>query len=170
MYGFSNFISLISPHRQPTGIRTCVDSLIRVASQRSNQFGRRVRPVGEKLTGQMDCHTSFIDAAFLLPTNCEPNRNIKHLNNGNGEMELTITDPRQSLTITIPLLALFTKATVSESGCNMQFCSISVNYNRLLSINFWRIYKISNIWIDVCSENFIPKQTTKILSKISGIW
>ena len=40
----------------PTGIRTWVDSLLRVASQRSNQFGQRVRPADEKLADRLDCH------------------------------------------------------------------------------------------------------------------
>ena len=43
----------------PLVFRTWVDSLIRVASQRSNQFGQRVRPAGEKLAGWLDCHTSY---------------------------------------------------------------------------------------------------------------
>ena len=40
----------------PASIRTWVDSTLRVASQRSNQFGQRVRPTSERLAGQLDCH------------------------------------------------------------------------------------------------------------------
>ena len=40
----------------PAGFETWADSTLRVASQRSNQFGQRVRPAGEKLAGQLDCH------------------------------------------------------------------------------------------------------------------
>ena len=40
----------------PSGIRTWTDSQLRVASQRSNQLGQRVRPAGEKLAGRLDCH------------------------------------------------------------------------------------------------------------------
>ena len=46
-----------SRHQQPTGIRTWVDSILRVASQRSNGLGQRARPTSKKQTGQLDCHT-----------------------------------------------------------------------------------------------------------------
>ena len=36
---------------KPTGIRTWVDS------QRSNQFGQRVRPAGDKPAGRLDFHS-----------------------------------------------------------------------------------------------------------------
>ena len=38
----------------PTGFWISVDGTL--ASQRSNQFGQRVRPASEKLAGQLDCH------------------------------------------------------------------------------------------------------------------
>ena len=41
----------------PAGFETWADSTLRVASQRSNQLGQRVRPAGEKLAGRLDCHT-----------------------------------------------------------------------------------------------------------------
>ena len=40
----------------PAGFETWADSTLRVASQRSNQLGQRVRPAGEKLAGRLDCH------------------------------------------------------------------------------------------------------------------
>ena len=43
--------------RQPHWFRTWTESPLRVASQRSNQLGQRVRPAGEKLAGRLDCHT-----------------------------------------------------------------------------------------------------------------
>ena len=42
--------NVTSRHQQPTGIRTCVDSILRVASQRSNRLGQRVWPIGERTT------------------------------------------------------------------------------------------------------------------------
>ena len=42
--------------RQPHWFRTWTESPLRVASQRSNQLGQRVRPAGEKLAGRLDCH------------------------------------------------------------------------------------------------------------------
>ena len=39
----------------PTGFRTWVNSTLRVASQRSNQFGQRVRPADERLAGRLGC-------------------------------------------------------------------------------------------------------------------
>ena len=43
----------------PAGFETWADSTLRVASQRSNQLGQRVRPAGEKLAGRLDCHTWY---------------------------------------------------------------------------------------------------------------
>ena len=40
----------------PAGFETWADSTLRVASQRSNQLGQRVRPAGEKLAGRLYCH------------------------------------------------------------------------------------------------------------------
>ena len=42
--------------RQPHWFRTWTESPLRVASQRSNQLGQRVRPAGEKLAGRLNCH------------------------------------------------------------------------------------------------------------------
>ena len=52
----------------PAGFETWADSPLRLASQRSNQLGQRVRPAGEKLAGRLDCHNSiqFTSARLLL--------------------------------------------------------------------------------------------------------
>ena len=70
------FIHLLCPGN-PTGIRTWTDSPLRVASQRSNQLGQRVRPAGEKLAGRLDCHTSKYIWKYRLP-------NGGHLFRGGG--------------------------------------------------------------------------------------
>ena len=40
----------------PARIRTWIRSTLSVASQRSIQFGQRVRPASERLAGQLGCH------------------------------------------------------------------------------------------------------------------
>ena len=44
-------------HQQPTGIRTWVDSTLRVASQLSNQIDQRVQPANTRLSRELGCHS-----------------------------------------------------------------------------------------------------------------
>ena len=53
----------------PAGFETWADSTLRVASQRSNQLGQRVRPAGEKLAGRLDCHIYMYIYMYIHP--CE---------------------------------------------------------------------------------------------------
>ena len=50
----------------PAGFETWADSTLRVASQRSNQLGQRVRPAGEKLAGRLDCHTTMTPHSEII--------------------------------------------------------------------------------------------------------
>ena len=58
--------NVMSQHQQPTDIRTWADSTLRVAGQRSNWLGQRIRPTSERLAGQPDCHTTILKSIIYM--------------------------------------------------------------------------------------------------------